>query len=49
MIMMMMLMMIILTLLLIIIIKKGKILGYILACMVCAVCVNIIILNSALS
>ncbi len=45
---MIMLMMIILTLLLIII-KKGRILGYILlACMECAVWVNIIILNSAL-
>ncbi len=41
MIMRMMLMLIILTLLLIII-KKGRILGYILACMVCAVWVNII-------
>ncbi len=46
---MMMLMMIILTLLLLIIINKGRILGYILACMVCAVWVNIIIINSALS
>ncbi len=45
--MIMMLMLIIL--LLIIIIKKGRILGYILACTVCAVWVNIIILNSALS
>ncbi len=30
------------------IIKKGRILGYTLACMVCAVWVNIIVLNSAL-